>query len=425
MFREVELFIARRIGAPSEGAQIARRSTTQRIAAVAIAISLVVMIITLAVIFGFKREVHNKITALSGDVVVASSMGVEPSAESYILATPQVVEIAQQAAYQSDCLVDGVAPYAVISAVVSSGVVVDGVVLKGVDSTYDMALFKSGLLSGEIPLMGEGQSQRNVIISSELATDLGLEVGARLELLVSQSGGESMRRDLYRVGAIYNAGLGSTERGVVVCDIRNVQRLNGWLSEQISGYEVSLNRLDRAREVANTINREVIFASSNDLDGVVAYSAQQLFPWVFDWLAAHDINGVVVVVIMLVVALFNIVTALLIMVMERSGMIGVLKSLGMSSSSVGRVFIYRAVLVSLRGMLWGNVVGLLFCFLQHRFEFIHLDEGGYMLSSVPIEVDVWWWLVLNVAVLTTIMLTVSIPARMVSAIEPHKAIKFQ
>ncbi len=430
MFNEVELFIARRMGVTSatskEGAEQLERSVMQRVATVAVALSLIVMIITLAVIFGFKREVHRKLTALSGEVVVTTTRGTTPSADRHLVLSESVFDIAERAAAAAGCRVLRVTPYATLSAVAQGVSGVDGVVLKGVDSTYDMTLFEEGLIEGELPKFGGEGSRRNVIISSELASKLELEVGGRLSLLVGQGAdGDQMRRDLYRVGAIYTAGLGSAERGVVIADIRNVQRLNGWSEEWVSGYEVSLSELGAAPEVANAMNREMIFSVDKATDNMAAFSAQELYPGVFDWLAAHDINGVVVVVVMLVVAIFNIITALLIMVMERSRMIGVLKALGMSSRAIGRIFIYRALVITLRGMAWGNGIGLLLAWMQRRFEIIRLDEEGYMLSSVPIEFGFGWWLWLNVAVVATVLLCVVAPARLVSRVEPHKAIKFQ
>ncbi len=433
MFNEIELFIARRMGRRSsniegDGKQHGEsvgRSVMQRVATIAVALSLIVMILTLAVIFGFKREVHRQLTALTGEVIISSHRGVTPSADNHLIYTSLVWDIAQRAAADSGSEVVGVAPYGALSAVARGASTVEGVVFKGVDSLYNMSLFERGLLEGEVvPFGGEG-SRRNVIISSELASDLDLEVGGRLELLVSQGGDGSMRRDLYRVGAIYTAGLGSAERGVIIGDLRSVQRVYGWSEEWVSGYEVSLSELGAAPAVAAAMNRDFIFSTDEVVNGMAAYSVQELSPSMFDWLAAHDINGVVVVVVMLIVAIFNIVTALLIMVMERSRMIGTLKALGMSSRAIGRIFIYRALQITLRGMAWGNGIGLMLAWLQWRFEILGLDEEGYMLRSVPIEFGWGWWLLLNLVVVVTTLVCVVAPARLVSGIEPHRAIKFQ
>ncbi|MFR9620624.1 MAG: FtsX-like permease family protein [Rikenellaceae bacterium] len=425
IFNSTELFVARRMAMVADGSA-ARRTVVQRVATVAVALSLAVMIITLAVIFGFKREVHHKLTALSGSVVVATSRGVSTSPSDRLLGDEVVESLIGEAAEAVGARVENIATVAWRTAVVRGAELVDGVVLKGVDDSYDMRLFADGLVAGELPSFGVGNgSLRDVVVSQELVDDLGLELGGRLELLLSQGDDGSMRRDLYRVGAIYAAGLGGAERGVVVADIANLRRLNGWSQGEISGYEVSINDLNLAPDVARQINRKLIYSDHRAADNAAAFAVQQLTPSVFDWLAAHDVNGVVVVAIMLVVAIFNVVTALLIMVMERSRMVGTLKALGMSTGAIGRVFVIRAMSITSRGMVWGNGVGLGLCWLQWRFELLRLDESGYMLSSVPVEVNVCWWLIINTLMGVVVLVSTLLPARMVGAIEPHKAIKFQ
>lgn len=431
MFKEVELFIAQRIGDHSDRTH----GIAHRIATVAVAMSLVVMIISLSIIFGFKREVHHKLTALSGEVIIAPVGGVEPSAYKALIFSPKVDSVVRHVARQIGVEVERVSPYVVASGVVQMGDGFDGVVFKGVDSTYDMQLFVDGLTDGEIPKFGVGESQRNVIISEELARRASLEVGSRLDLLVAHGGGgEMMQQFTYRVGAIYSAGLGDMESGVVIADIRNVRRINRWISDLVSGYEVSIGDLGAAPAFAEVLNRELLLTEDwgvMKLDihlgslNMAAYSAQEIYPSIFGWLAAHDVNGVVVVVVMTLVAIFNIITALLIMVMERSSMIGVLKALGMSSRAISRIFVYRAVGLTLRGMVLGNCVGLFLCWMQLRFGFLRLDEASYILTSVPIDLGVGWILVLNVSVVLVVFVTVLLPARLVSGVEPHRAIKFQ
>ncbi len=421
MAKWVEYFIAQRISQGStadcgEGdAHLVEGAMMARVARFAVAISVAVMILSLAVIFGFKSEIRSRLTALSGDVIVTSAVEFEP-----IVRSDEVERIVRESATK----------IVRVSSYVSKGVIlrgaegVEGVILKGVDADTPMEIFERGLIEGEIPAFGGNDKSRNVIVSKELAATMALSVGDKLELLATFESG-ALRRDLYRVGAIYSAGGGEGEKSTILTDIRNVQRLNGWGEEQISGYEVVLADPEQDIEVAQRINRELLYSDDDELSQMVASSIRELYPSLFDWLAALDMNGVVVISIMVVVAIFNIITALLILVLERLQMIGVLKALGMNNGALRRLFLLRAVKIGAWGVAWGNGVGIALALLQQRFEVVKLDEAGYLLSSVPIELGVGWLLLLNAGVVATIILVVALPTRIVGSIEPHRAIRFQ
>lgn len=392
-------------------------------ATIAVALSIAVMVITISVIFGFKREVHRKITSLSGHVVVSAQGGANPASRASIERSDAIVDIAEDAAAFWGVDISNISPYATRAAVVRGAEGVEGVVLKGVDSDFDQSLFEGGLIAGEVPIFGDSIKSRDAVIAKSLADRLQLEIGDRLELLTTDEG-ESMRRDLYRVGAIYSAGLGEVEMYLIFTDIRNVQRLNGWSDNQISGYEVWTSDLNLAPNIAEMINGDVIYSSDDGLRGYTAYSAQSIYPSIFDWLIAHDINALVIIIIMMIVAIFNIITTLLILVLERTQMIGMLKVLGMQSSAIRGIFLIRAARITLRGLIFGNIAAITLCFVQQQFNLIKLNEEGYMLTSVPIDLSLWWIILLNVGVILTTLILVIIPTRIVSGVEPSVAIKY-
>lgn len=393
------------------------------VARVAVALSVAVMVITLAVILGFKREVESKLTALSGQLILSSiEGGGAPTALRPIARNEEFVRVVERVAREAGVSVERSAPYVSRGAILRTDEFIDGVVLKGLSAEADMRLFEEGLLEGELPDFGAPTASRGVVISKLLAAEAGFEVGDRVELLITSEGGD-VRRDLYKVGAIYTQGLGDAERRFIICDMRNVQRVNGWSESQVSGYEFWLSALDRAPELCDETNLEMLFCKG--AESVAAYSVQGLYPSVFDWLAAHDVNAMVVISIMLIVAAFNIITVLLILVLERTQLIGILKVLGMSNRRIRRIFLFRALSIAVWGILWGNGVAILLCFVQQRFSLVKLDEAGYMLSSVPIDLSAEWILLLNASVVAMIALLVILPTRMVSAIEPSKALKFE
>lgn len=420
----IEYLIARRIGRSSDGGVMVT------IATIAVALSVAVMVITLSIILGFRSQIYDRFTALSGDMIVAPVSGVNPSTVVSITRGERVGDVVDEVFDRSGVVVRRVTPYAYRSAVLRSAEGVEGVVLKGVDGLYDLSTVRGGLVKGELPEVGVEISGRNTVVSSELADMLKLDIGDKIELLVADEDG-GLRRDLYRLSAIYNGGLGEMERVVIFTNIANVQSLNGWSSEQISGYEVKIDwgesRVGKEvlEELATQINSELLTAEGEELNGVAIYSTRQLYPSIFEWLSALDMNAVVVVVIMAVVAIFNIITMMLIMVLEGSGLIGLLKSLGMNNRSLSRIFALRSVTITLRGLVIGNGVALLLLLVQRHFDIIKLDEASYVLRSVPVDLSLGWIVLLNVGVVVVIALSIALPTRVVSKIEPSKAIKFQ
>lgn len=421
MAKGIEYFIAQRT---SRSETRGGGGVMLPVATLSVALSIAVMVITIAVILGFKGEVHTKLTSLSGQIVMSSVGGANSVGGSAIEYTDEAREIAQLAAQKFDVQLTRISPIATRPAIVRTATAVEGVVLKGVDESYDTAIFEEGLIGGEVTDFASERASRNVLVAKSLASSTGLDVGDKLELLITSDDGD-MRRDLYKVGGIYTSGMGEAEKMLIITDIRNVQRINGWSADQISNYELWLSDLGRAPEVADQINSDILYSASDSFESVVAYDVQRLYPSIFDWLAAHDVNAVVIIVIMMVVALFNIVTALLILVLERTQLIGMLKVLGMNDMAIRKIFLYRALGITLKGLAYGNGVAILLCLLQQKFHILKLDEAGYILSSVPIDLSLWWLALLNVGVVGVILLLVVIPTKMVGQIEPSKAIKFQ
>ncbi len=421
----IERFIAQRTS--REGAN----STSQgesglmvRVSTIAISLSVAVMILTLAVIFGFKSGVYSHLTALSGDIIVTTPKGLNSTSRFSIEQSDQIERVVVEASIAQGSEVSRISPYALRGAILRSSRAVEGVILKGVDQSNPLTTIERGLVEGDMPSIGGEKISRNVVISQILASQMDLKIGERLELLVANDNG-AMRRDLYRVGAIYEAGTGEAERALILTDIRNVQRLNGWHNGQISGYEVSLVDRYRSEAVEAQINRDLLLSPQGDIGSIAALSTRQLFPSIFDWLSALDINAVVVITIMMIVAIFNIITVLLILVLERVQMIGILKTLGMNNRSIREIFLHRALSITLRGLAWGNGIGLAIALLQREFQIIKLDASGYILDVIPIELSLWWIALLNIGVVVTILLVVVVPTRLVSSIEPCTAVKFE
>lgn len=192
----------------------------------------------------------------------------------------------------------------------------------------------------------------------------------------------------------------------------------------MSGYEVTLADFLQAEDFSRRLNDMLLDSDREAFWDLTARSAQERFPTVFDWLKTHDVNAAVILVIMVVVAVFNMATALLTLVLERTRMIGLLKTMGMNNASLRRIFLYRALMLILRGVVWGNAIGLGICLLQYYFHLIPLDPEGYMLSEVPVAFGVGWWLALNAGVVVVILTLLMLPASIISQVKPVEAIRY-
>ena len=389
-FVNLAFFIARRTARPLPGE---RPGVMERIAVISVALSLAVMILSLAVMMGFKSEVTRKIAGFAAHVVLTDIRSVDALASQPVRRSGQLA--------------------------------VEGLLLKGVDGAgYDRRIFGEWLEEGSLPRIGDSIRTKDVLLSRNLARRLKLGVGDRVEMFFVEHG-ELPRRDRFKVAGIYSSGMDEMDDKLVLTDIRNVQRLSDRAADEITGYEILTRDLASADDFARRLDRALFDDETGAGDNLTATSVGSRYAHVFDWLNAHDINTAVIIGIMLAVAFFNMTSALLILVMERIRMIGLLKSFGMRNATLRGIFLYRAAFVALRGMLWGNGIGLALCLLQKHTGVFKLDAEGYLLSQVPIALEWEWLLLLNGGVLAAIVLLLLVPASIVSTVKPNEVIRYE
>ena len=388
-----------------------------RIAVVSVAVSVAVMLVALAVILGFKREVTARMVGFSAPVEVIDGAGIYAAESRPVAATARFEALLRA--------VDGVqraTPYAVKSGIVRTRDAMEGVALKGVDGSYDWSFFAGRLTEGRLPRVGDSLRTKELLLSARTARLLGVHAGDKVEMLFVEAG-DTPRRDRFKVAGIYSSGMDEMDNTVILTDLRNVQRLSGWSSGEVSGYDLFLGDVRQADRLAEAVNDALLRSDLPETDGVVAVSVGERYPAVFDWLKAHDVNAAVVIAVMVAVAFFNMASALLILVLERTRMIGLLKAMGMENRRIRRIFLYRAAFIVGRGLLWGNLAAGLLCWLQARFHLLRLDPAGYMLSEVPVAVSAGWWLAVDVAAAGAILALLLVPAAFVARIRPDEAIK--
>lgn len=411
--RAAEIFLARRLSQR----QGTRRGGMLTIATVSVAVSMAVMLVSMSVIGGFKVALEQKLTGFAAHIRV-EVLQAQATADAEPLNAS--AEFEQKVASLDNF--SSLTRVAEKSGIIKSSTAMQGTLLKGVEQGYDSLFYHNCLVAGKLPRIGTPTRNKDILVSEELANMLEVGVGDKVEMVFTSTEAP-IRRDAYKVVGIYNSGMTTMDRSLALTDIRNVQRLNGWEESQMSAYEIMCSDIEALDTFAGNVRVEALYGGGEQLWRTS--DLRNSYPQYFDWLATHDINGVVIIVIMVVVALLNMITALLIIIFERIQMIGTLKALGMRNGAIQRVFLWRSLSVILRGLAWGNVVGLGLIALQHYTAVFKLDAEAYILSSVPVSFEWWWWIGLNVLVPIVLVVLLSVPVAVISRIKPDQTLKYQ
>ncbi|MEZ5013052.1 MAG: FtsX-like permease family protein [Chitinophagales bacterium] len=385
------------------------------IARVAIALSLAVMLISTSLVNGFRSTISDKIYGFWGHINISkqslrNSFDDEPIyyKEDFVDEVKAIPGI------------NGVQVYARKAAIIKTKTDIEGIIMKGIGSDFDWAHFDKYIVDGHGLDLRDSLVSYGAVISKTTADRLKFAVGdtALFHIIDQKENGdyEQMYRKL-RINGIYNTGLEEFDKLFVLVDIRHIQRLNNWSSNQIGGYEVFINDPDAIETVSNAVDR----AADPFWD---VQTIQQMIPSVFDWLNLQKVNEFIILTLMVLVALINMVTSLLILILERTNMIGILKALGSHNASIQRIFLLNASNIILWGMVFGNIIGLGLSLAQQYFGLIRLPEESYYVHVAPVDIRLGWVLAINAGTFIVSMLFMIIPSFLVSRIRPIKAIRF-
>ncbi len=402
------LFIAKRISINSE------RTFSKlivRIAVVGIMLGIAVMLLSIAIIKGFKSEIREKIRGFNGDIELLK-YDLNASAEN----SPFVLNTNTLNTVKHNANVLSLAPFANKPGIIKTQNEVEGVVFKGIDASYNLKYLQSILISGSLINFKVALSaDKQILISNILATRLNLKVGDDFLMYFMQ---ESLRKRKFKIVGIYNTDVEEIDKTYVIGNINVVKKINKWQANQVGGFEITINKFDDldniALEIANLLPPEIKIMS-----------IKELYPAIFEWLALLDVNTKVILVLMLIVATINMISALLIMILERTNMIGLLKAFGQTNWGVRKIFMYNAVYLISLGMILGNIIGLGLGFLQHQTHLLKLDAATYYMRFVPIEITFVDVLLINAGTLVVCFLVLLVPSMLVSRISPIKAIAFK
>lgn len=382
-----------------------------RIAILGIMLSLSVMILAVAVVKGFKTEIREKIRGFSGDIVLMK-YDLNSSYEN----SPFVLNRDTLKNIQHLPEVQHAQPYAIKPGIINTDNEVEGVILKGVDKTFDWNFFKKILVEGKvIDFTDSLKARRQILISQHIANRLGLKVGDDFLMYFVQ---ETLRKRKFEVVGIYNLGVEEVDKTYVIGDLSIIKRLNNWQDNEVGGYEIRVKDFSKLDRTTNTVSDNINYK-------LRAFSIVESYQTIFQWLSLLDINTQVILILMLAVAVINMISALLIIILERTNMIGILKALGSSNWKIQKIFLSNAAYLIGLGLLLGNGLGIGLGLLQMHTHFLSLDQASYYMSFVPVQLEWLDILLLNTGTLIICLLVLVIPSMLVTRISPVKAIAFK
>jgi len=404
-------FIARKVqqAGHSKGSIIGPIITASTLA---IGLGMVLMIVSMATGFGLKKAIGDKIVGFFGHITI-SNYDINNSFEN----APIVLTDEDSVALFVMPNLNYVQPFATKAGILKGSEDFEGVVLKGVDSAYNWHFFENNLRNGQLPTLNTEQASNQVLLSTLLANKLKVATGDTVRMYFIQEPPRPPRIRNFIISGLYETGLEEFDKTYLIGDLRQVQRLNGWQNAEVGGFEIFVIDANKNIENASWLRNNLSYT----LD---ARSVQSQNEQLYQWLKLFDINLYLIIAIMIIVALINMVNALLILILDRTNMIGLLKALGASNAGIIKIFLYQSAHIVIRGMLWGNIIGLGFCFIQSQFQLISLDPQTYYVSHAPIYIEVWQIVLLNGGVFAICVLFLVIPALLVSKISPVRALRY-
>ena len=412
----LSLFIARRIYRESDGGKQVSRPAVL-IAMAGIAIGLAVMIIAVAVVIGFKSEVRNKVIGFGSHIQIPNLDAVS-SYEPH----PIVVGDSMMSALAGYPEISHVQRFSTKPGMIKTDDAFQGMVLKGVGPEFDPRFLQEYLVEGEIPVFSDSVSSNRVLISKSLATKMKLKLGDKVFTYYIQ---DDVRARRLTIAGIYQTNFSEYDNLFLLTDLSLVNRLNGWQPEQVTGVELQLKDYDKLEDTTYEIAIDTDNRKDEYEGTYYVRSIEQFNPQIFAWLALLDLNVWVILFLMIGVAGFTMISGLLIIIIERTNMIGILKALGATNFTIRKTFLWFAVFLIGKGMLWGNVIGLAFCILQSRFGIFKLDPETYYVDTVPVSFNIILFLLINIGTLLAAVLMLIGPSYLITKINPANSMRYE
>lgn len=408
----LEFFIAKRL-ISSKQHKSSISAPIIKIAIVAIAIGEIMMLVAFATGLGLQKKIREKMSAFTGHITISNY----DNNNSQISLRPISLNQDFYPEFRSVEGVRHIQATAYKGGVIRTATDFEGVIVKGVGEDYDWSLFEDFLVAGQLPDYSEGLNDQ-VLISQHTADRLGFEVGEKaITYFLKEDTRETPLLRAFEIVGIYNSGFQEFDELYMLADIRHIQRLNKWEKDQVGNFEVFLEDFDELEEKG----WEIYENTGSFLD---TRTIKQKYYSIFEWLSLFDFNIALIIGIMILVAGINMITALLVLILERTQMIGIVKALGMNDWSVRKIFLYNAGYLILLGLFWGNLLGLGLLYAQKVFSLVPLNPETYYVTEAPVYIGLEYILAVNLGTLILCMLMLLLPSYIITRISPVKAMKF-
>ena len=391
-----------------------------RIAVIATALSLVVMILSISVLDGFKSAIKDKLAGFGSHIVITKH-----DSNNSFETTPITKDDATIELLQSIEGVKHVQTFALKAGLVKTETETQGVVLKGIGENFNWEFFDESLIRGKHFTVTKGQKTgKDVVISEELSKITNLDVGDNLYMYFIE---DQTRMRKYKIVGVYNSGMIDFDKMYILADIHDVEKLNNWnyyQDEEVSGYEILIYKFSDLDRIYNSVIREIGVKFDINDEKLQVNTLKELYPQIFDWLNLLNLNALVLLIIMVVIASMNMITALLILILERTRLIGILKAVGALNVSIRKIFIYNGLNILLKGLVWGNLIGVGIAFLQYYTHLLPLNPEIYYVNYVPLEISFLKIIIVNLGLIFLTFFVLIIPSFLITKIDPVKAIRF-
>ena len=384
-----------------------------KIAISAIAIGMIMMIVSVATGIGLQQKIREKVSAFNGHIIISNY----DNNQSEVTIVPISKKQDFYPKFTSVPEVSHVQAIASKAGIIRTETAFEGIILKGVGADYQWNNIKEFIISGRLPDYSRGINQE-VLISQFLANRLNLKVGDNFNTFFikeNQNQPPNIRR--FKITGIFNSGFQEFDATYIIGDIRHIQRINKWRPDQVGAFEVFVNDFDKIK----TLGEEVYQQTASTLD---TKTIIEKYGYIFEWLKLFDFNIIIILAVMILVATINMVVALLVLILERTQMIGILKALGANNWSVRKIFLYNAFYLIVRGLFWGNLIGISLLLIQRYFGVIQLNPENYYVNQAPVYLNWAYILLLNLLTVTVCFFVLLVPSYIITKISPVKAIRF-
>jgi len=374
---------------------------------------MIMMIVSVATGIGLQQKIRQKVAAFSGHIIITNFNGNESDVSTEPISTHQKF-------YPKFKNIQGISHVQAVATkvgIIRTPTSFEGIVYKGVGKDYNWDNIKEYLISGTIPNL-QAQLNNEIVISQYLSNRLNLKLGDNFNTFFMKQGGNGLPNSRrFKIVGIYNSGLQEFDASYIIGDIRHIQKMNKWTPDQVGSFEVFIDDFTQIKQKGEEVYNE----TSSILN---TQTIEEKFSYIFDWLKLFDFNILVILIIMIIVSTINMVVALLVLILERTQMIGILKSMGANNWTIRKIFLYNAFYLIVRGLLWGNFIGIGFLVIQKYFGIIKLPPENYYVTVAPVDINLLYILALNLGTVAICLVVLLIPSYIISKISPAKTIRF-